>query len=161
MDILLTILALIFAAVGIIGAVAPVLPGPPLSFVALLMLSFCDGNEISTTSIVVTGIIAVIITAVDYVAPIWFTKRAGGTKQGTWGATIGLIIGMFAGPLGVIVGPFLGAYVGELVASTPSEKAFKVACMSFIAFMLTSGLKFAYSAYILVKVVSNGWKIIF
>ena len=161
MDILLLILALICAIIGIIGAVAPVLPGPPLSFAALLMLKFCDGNEISTTSIIVTGIIAGVITILDYVAPVWFTKRSGGSKYGTWGATVGLIIGLFAGLPGIIIGPFLGAYIGEIIAKTPSSKAFNVASMSFIAFMLTSGIKFIYSIYIFVKVVSNGWDIAF
>lgn len=161
MDIFLVILALIFALVGIIGAVAPVLPGPPLSFVALLILKFCDGNDISTTTIIVTAVLAVVITILDYIAPIWLTKKNGGSKYGTWGATIGLIIGLFAGLPGILLGPFLGAYIGELMAKTPSSKALNVACMSFIAFMLTSGIKFIYGIYILVIIISKGWGIIF
>lgn len=161
MDILLLILALLFAIVSIIGAVAPVLPGPPLSFVALLMLMFCDGNDLSNTTIIVAGVVAVIVTILDYIAPVWLTKKTGGSKYGTWGATIGLVIGMFGGLLGILIGPFLGAYIGELIAKTPSSKALKVASMSFVAFMLTSGLKFAYGIYALVLVVSNGWDILF
>ena len=161
MDILLVILALALAIIGIIGAVAPVLPGPPLGFLALLLLKFCSGNDISTTSVILVGIIAGLITIVDYIAPVWLTNTTGGSKQGTLGATIGLIIGMFAGLPGILLGPFLGAYIGEIAAKTPSEKAFKVASMSFVAFMLTSGLKFAYGAYILVKVISYGWEILF
>ena len=161
MNILLLILALLFAIVGIIGAVAPVLPGPPLSFVALLMLMFCDGNDLSNTTIIVAGVVAVVVTILDYVAPVWLTKKTGGSKYGTWGATIGLVVGIFGGLIGVLIGPFLGAYIGELIAKTPSSKALKVASMSFVAFMLTSGLKFAYGVYILVLVVSNGWEILF
>ena len=160
MEYLLVILALLFSLVGIVGAVAPVLPGPPLSFVALLVLVFCDGNDITTTSLVIAGVFAVAITVLDYIAPVWFTKKSGGSKYGTWGATIGLVLGLFLGLPGIIVGPFLGAYIGELIADTPSQKAFKVACMSFVAFMLTSGLKFVYSVYILVMVLVKGWNII-
>ena len=161
MDIILVILALILAIVGIIGAVAPVIPGPPISFVALLLLKLCDGNTVSPTSMIVTGVIAVAITVLDYVAPVWLTKRSGGSKYGTWGATIGLLMGMFAGLPGVLLGPFLGAYIGELAARKSSDKAFKIACMSFVAFMLTSGLKFIYGVSILVMTISKGWDIIF
>ncbi len=160
MEYLFVILALLFALVGIIGAVAPVLPGPPLSFVSLLLLYFCNGHEISTMSLVVAGIFAVVITLLDYIAPVWMTKKSGGSKYGTWGATIGLVFGLFLGLPGIIIGPFLGAYIGEILAETPSQKAFKVACMSFVAFMLTSGIKFAYSVYILFVVFVEGWDII-
>ncbi|MBO7302442.1 MAG: DUF456 domain-containing protein [Bacteroidaceae bacterium] len=159
MDILIVVFALIFAVAGIIGAVAPVLPGPPLSFVALLLLLLCDGSDISTTSLVVAGIFAVVITLLDYIAPVWLTKKSGGSKYGTWGATIGLIIGIFFALPGMLIGPFLGAYIGELMAKTPSDKAFKVACMSFVAFMLTSGIKFVYSICLLVMVVTECWDI--
>lgn len=161
MDILLVILALLFAIVGAIGAVLPGLPGTPISFIALLMLIFCDGNDITTTSIIINGILAVAITALDYVAPVWLTKKSGGSKYGTWGTTIGLVIGMFLGLPGILLGPFLGAYIGELIAKTPSDKAFKVATMSFVAFMLTTGIKAVYGIYILVKTISNGWEILF
>ena len=161
MDILLTIIALLFAIVGAIGAVLPGLTGTPISFIALLMLIFCDGNDITTTSIIINGILAVAITALDYVAPVWLTKRSGGSKYGTWGTTIGLVIGMFLGLPGILLGPFLGAYIGELIAKTPSDKAFKVATMSFVAFMLTTGIKAAYGIYVLAITFSNGWEILF
>lgn len=161
MDILLVIIAVFSAFVGIIGAIAPVIPGPTLSIASLLILKFCDGNDISTTLLVIMVAAAVIVTILDYIAPVWLTKKSGGSKYGTWGATIGLFIGMFAGFLGIILGPFIGAYIGELIAETPSSKAFKVACMSFVAFMLTSGIKLIFSIYILVTVISEGWSILF
>lgn len=161
MDILLIILALIFALIGFIGAILPGLPGTPLSFAAVIMLIFCNGNDITTATVVICGILAAVITLLDYVAPVWFAKKSGGTKYGTWGTTIGLVAGMFLGIPGVILGPFLGAYIGELIAKTPSSKALKVAAMSFVAFMLTTGIKVVYGVYILVITVINGWKILF
>lgn len=110
MDILLVIIAVFSAFVGIIGAIAPVIPGPTLSIASLLILKFCDGNDISTTSLVIMVAVAVIVTILDYIAPVWFTKKSGGSKYGAWGATIGLFIGMFAGFPGIILGPFIGAY---------------------------------------------------
>ncbi len=161
MDTLLLILALLLALIGAIGAVLPGLPGTPVSFIALLLLIFCDGNDITTTALIINGILTVVITALDYVAPVWLTKKSGGSKYGTWGTTIGLVIGMFFGLPGILLGPFLGAYIGELIAKTPSDKAFKVAAMSFVAFMLTTGIKAAYGIYVLVITFSNGWDILF
>lgn len=160
MEYLYIILAIVFAIVGLAGAVLPVLPGPPVGFAALLLLLLCTGNDISTTELVVTGVLAVVITIVDYIAPVWFAKKTGGSKSGTWGATIGLVVGLLVGPLGVIVGPFMGAFIGELLAKTPTEKAFGVAAMTFMAFMLTTGIKLIYGIVVLVMVCSQVWNII-
>ncbi len=145
--------------VGLAGAVLPVLPGTPISFVALLLLLLCDGNDISTAQLVVAGVAALVITVLDYIAPVWFTKKSGGSKAGTFGATVGLLVGFFLGPLGVIVGPFIGALLGERHAGTPSDKAFMVACMTFVAFMLTTGIKLIYGVVILVMILVDAWKI--
>jgi uncharacterized protein YqgC (DUF456 family) len=47
MEYLFIFLAVIFAVTGLLGAVLPVLPGPPIAFLALLMLLLCDGNPLS------------------------------------------------------------------------------------------------------------------
>jgi uncharacterized protein YqgC (DUF456 family) len=160
MEYLFIFLALLLAVIGLIGAVAPVLPGPPVSFAALLMLLLCDGNEISNMQLIVAGVVAAVITLIDYIAPIWFTKKSGGSKAGTVGATLGLVAGLVAGPVGVIVGPFIGAFLGELVADTPWNKALGVAAMTFIAFMLTTGLKMIYGIVVLVMLFAEAWKIL-
>ena len=161
MEYVYTILSSLLAFVGLLGAVLPVLPGPPISFAALLLLLLCDGNDISVLQLVIAGVFAVLITVLDYIAPVWFTKKYGGSKAGMWGATIGLLLGFFAGPLGVIIGPFLGAFLGELYVETPKEKAFEVAGMTFMAFMLTTGMKLIYGVTLFVMTLVKAWHIIF
>ena len=160
MDVLFFILAVICAVVGLIGAIVPALPGPPLSFVGLLLLLLCDGNDIGVASLVITGILAVVITILDYVAPVWFAKKKGGTKSGMWGATIGMLVGLFFGPFGLILGPFIGALVGELIANTPTNKAFTTAFMTFVAFMLVTGMKFIYCLVVLIYIVVEGFRMV-
>lgn len=157
MEYLYIFLSILLSLTGLAGAVLPVLPGPPLSFAALLLLLLCDGIEIGTMQLVIAGLFAVLVTILDYIAPVWFTKKFGGSKYGTRGATIGLFVGLFMGPLGIIICPFLGAFIGELANETPPADAIKVAFMTFAAFMLTTGLKLVYGIYMFVMLLAEAW----
>lgn len=115
MDILLIILGAICLLLGLIGCVAPVLPGVPLSYLGLLLLHWTDRVQFSWQFLAVWGVVVVVIQILDYFIPAWGTKKFGGTKYGVWGSTIGLFVGLFMGPLGIVVGPFIGAVLGELI----------------------------------------------
>ena len=45
MEYFLLILGLLLMIVGIIGSLLPALPGPPISWVGILLLYFCPGME--------------------------------------------------------------------------------------------------------------------
>ena len=160
MDILLIISAVVCAIIGIVGSIVPALPGPPVSFVAYLLLYFCTGCDISFQSLAVYGVLAAIVTVADFVAPVWLTKKSGGSKAATRGATIGLVLALFTGRWGVLVLPFLGALLGELSTGSASTKAVKVASYSFLAFILTTGVKMVYSFVMIAKVVSSAWHVL-
>ncbi len=148
-EIILLVLAYVCAISGLAGSILPILPGPPISYATLIFLYFCDSAEISIWTLVIMGILMVVITILDYVAPAWMTKLEGGSKYSTYGALIGLIVGLiFVGPLGMIFGPFVGAFIGELIAQPSGVKAFRVAFMSLIAFVVTSGIKLLYGMII-------------
>lgn len=137
-------MALVCGAVGLLGAVLPALPGPPVSYLGLLLLLLCDGVEIPTMLLVVTGVMMLVITAVDYILPVWFTQLSGGSKESVRGALVGMVLGLFFLPWGLLIGPFLGAFAGEYIACNRSGKAFQVASASFIAFIVTTLLKLIY-----------------
>lgn len=160
MEYVLVILAFVCAFVGVAGAILPALPGPPLSFAGLVMIALCGDSRIGFVSLLIAGVIAALITVLDYVAPMWITNKKGGSKYAMWGAGIGMIVGLFFGPLGVIAGPFIGAFIGEMLAGTSADKAFNVAFMSFIAFMLTTGIKFIYCMIVIAVIAVEGWKIL-
>jgi uncharacterized protein YqgC (DUF456 family) len=148
MDYFLLVLAILLIITGLLGCVLPVLPGPPFSFLGLLLIHFTRFADFSITFLVIAAVIAVIVTILDYIVPIWGTKKFGGTKAGMWGATIGLIIGMvFLGPLGMILGPLFGAIIGELTQGAKSNVAIKAGLGSFLGFLLGVGLKLAASVY--------------
>ena len=89
--------------------------------------------------------ITVIVSILDYIVPVWGTKKFGGSKYGTRGATVGLIIGLFLGPLGIIVGPLIGAVVGELIFKDDMKYAIRAGFGSLLGFLTGIGLKLAAS----------------
>lgn len=157
MDLFLLVLAIICVIVGVVGSVVPALPGPPVSFVGCLLLFFCSGSNITLSSVLIAAAVATVITIVDFVAPVWLTKKKGGSKAATWGATLGLLLALFTGMWGILILPFVGALLGELSTGTPFDKAIKVASYSFLAFILTTGMKLAYSLVLFSKVICGGW----
>ena len=142
MNYLLIILGAVCILVGIAGSVLPVLPGPPLSFVGLLLLHFTDKYQFSTKFIIIWAAISVAIFLLDQLIPAWGTKKFGGSKQGAWGSVVGLLVGMILlGPPGIIVGPFLGAVVGELLAGKRSSQALRSGIGALLGFLAGTILK--------------------
>lgn len=141
-SILLAIAAGILLLVGFIGTFVPVLPGAPLAWCGLFAAYFSDYCDISIPALIITGLIAILVSVLDNFLPVLMTKKFGGSKAATTGSTIGLIIGFFVGPLGVIFGPFLGVLIGEMIHNEgKTEGTFKAAFGAFIGFLTGTGLK--------------------
>ncbi|MCO4293790.1 DUF456 domain-containing protein [Solitalea sp. MAHUQ-68] len=144
MDIILIALGLLCLILGFLGSFLPALPGPPLSWLALLLLHFTDKVQYDTQFLIVTAIVVLIVGVLDYYIPIYGTKKLGGTQYGQRGATIGLIAGLFLGPLGIIFGPFVGAFVGELVHDNKDfNKALRSGWGAFLGFIAGTVMKMA------------------
>ncbi len=121
--------------VGLIGCFVPILPGPPIAFVGILLLQLCEKPLFSTWALIVWAVFIVFITFLDYWFPIYGTKVFGGSKWGANGALIGMIVGMFVGPIGIFVGAFIGAYIGELLNGNNNSKSLNAALGSFLGFL--------------------------
>ena len=144
MEYFLLITGFVCVLVGILGSFLPVLPGPPISWVGLLLLYLTKAVPNDYWVLGITLAIAVIVAILDYVIPAKGTKRFGGSKYGIWGTNIGLVIGLIAPiPFGVIIGPFVGALIGELIHDSQDHKrAVKAATGSFIGFLASTFMKF-------------------
>lgn len=145
MEYFLLTLAIVLMIIGIIGCLVPVLPGPPLSFAGILVLHFTRFAEYSSNLLIILGAVAAVVTLLDYLVPIWGTKKFGGSKYGVRGATVGLIVGLFFGPPGIIIGPFLGAFIGEMIFKDDFKYALKAGFGSLLGFLAGIGLKLAAS----------------
>ncbi len=161
MNTVIIILAVLAALVGILGSIIPGLPGPPFSWLALLLIHLSDAAQFSTGFLIGTAIAAIVITILDYVVPSWSTKRHGGSKYGVWGCNIGLvisIIGLPFGPqglIGVIFWPFIGALVGELISGKQRQDALRAAWGAFLGFLTGTGLKLAYGVFAIIFVIKE------
>lgn len=146
MDGILLILGLLLMIGGIVGSFVPVLPGPPLSWIGLLLLYFTDAIDFNYWLLGITLVLTIGITILDFVIPAQGTKKFGGSKYGIWGTNIGLVIGIFAPiPFGFIIGPFLGAFIGEMIYnSTDHKRALKAATGSFLGFLASTFANFVF-----------------
>lgn len=155
------IIAVVMLLLGILGSVVPGLPGPPLSWLGILFAHLSDAAQFTPTFLLISAIIAAIITVLDYVVPSWSTKRHGGSKAGVWGCNIGLVVSIVgvpfgpAGLLGVIFWPFIGALVGELFFGRKDDGALRAAWGAFVGFLLGTGLKLVYGIAVAIIVITE------
>lgn len=162
MDWLLAVISVLLLIAGIIGCVLPILPGPPLSFAGMLLMHFTRFAQFDNSTLIIVGIVVGVVQILDYVVPVWGTKKYGGTKYGARGSIIGLLIGMFflppLGPFGIITvlgAPFLGAYVGEIIGGSKKEKALGAAFGTFVGFLAGTFIRVATSVTIAILVIIN------
>ena len=144
MDILLVTLGFLLMIAGVFGSFMPVLPGPSLSWVGLVLLYFTAAVPANYWILGIALLITVVISVLDYVIPAKGTKRFGGSSYGIWGTNIGLVVGILAPiPFGFLIGPFVGALIGELIYDFKDHnRALKAAAGSFIGFLASSFMKF-------------------
>ena len=146
MDTLLSILAVVCGLTGVAGCFLPVLPGPPVAYLGLLLVHWTVYAQFSGEYLALWAVLTGAVTLADYLLPAWITGRLGGSRQATRGAAIGTVAGLFFMPWGLVLGPFAGAFIGEMLHDrTDNARAFRVAFGSFLAFVLGTGLKLVVS----------------
>ena len=161
MDIALVILGFIFMIVGILGSFLPILPGPPLSWVGLLLLNLTKAIPLDWSFLGVTLVIATLILAMDYIIPAIGTKKFGGSKVGMIGTTLGLAVALIFpifGVFGIIIWPFVGAFVGEIINKADKKTALKAAFGSFLGFLTGTFLKFMVAVVYLGLFIARVWE---
>ena len=160
MDIVISILAIVAGIVGILGSILPGLPGTPISWVGLLLLYIwgngtnAAGDPVTTKMLLVWGVVVAVVSVIDYIVAMYFTKLTGGSRHADRGAMLGLILGIIFTPVGMIRGSFLGAFLMELYYNDKgASQALKAAVGSFLGFITGTGLKTIASVLIFIKII--------
>jgi uncharacterized protein len=151
MTTLVIIICIILLVVGLLGCFVPVIPGPPLSYAALLILTAftdfkCDDDFLWQWAAIVVG-----VTIADFWLQVYGVKKFGGTKKAINGTMIGLFLGIIAPiPFGFIVGPFAGAFVGAYMDEKDDMlKVLKIASGALIGFIGGLVLKLTVCVYLI------------
>ncbi|MBW9200123.1 DUF456 domain-containing protein [Bacteroides sp. ET225] len=147
MDILLIILGVICLITAILGTVLPVLPGPPIAYVGMILFHLTGRIQFTPTQLIVWAVLVVLVQVLDYVIPMLGSKYAGGTKWGSWGCVIGTVVGLFFSPWGIVLGPFLGAVAGELLGDKDLKYALKSGLGSLLGFLFGTIVKLMLCGY--------------
>lgn len=156
MEIFYLIIGILFIILGLIGCFIPVLPGPPLAYISLLLLQLGPVVPFTFNFMMVMGIIVAIITAIDYFIPALGAKKWGGSRFGIIGALLGVVVGLFIfPPLGFVIFPFIGAMMGEIINGANTNKALKAAFGTLIGLIFGTMLKFSMSLIIAYYFFSN------
>ena len=154
METIIVILAILAGSIGIAGSILPGLPGTPVSWIGLLLLYIWGPEEMPLKTLIIWGTITVIVSIIDYIVPMWFTKVTGGSKYAERGAIAGLILGIIFTPIGMILGSFLGAFLSEWYYSRKGfGQAMKAAIGSFLGFITGTGIKTIVAVLIMWKII--------
>ncbi|MBP1154352.1 MULTISPECIES: DUF456 domain-containing protein [unclassified Paenibacillus] len=151
------LIILILFAVGMAGAVYPVLPGALAIYAAFFVYGWMIGFEPFGLWfwLIQTTIVAVLMVA-DYAVSALGVKKFGGTRASVIGSTVGLLIGPIVIPVaGLLIGPFLGAVIGELIAGTQLRQAFRAGIGAVVGFF--SGLVVKVALQLLMIILFIVW----
>ena len=128
MDILLIIIGIICLVTGMLGCVLPLLPGPPLAYVGMLLFHLTDRLQFTPVQLVVWAVLVIFV-------------------QVNWGCVIGTVVGLFFPPWGIILGPFFGAVLGELVGDKNLKDALRSGFGSLAGFLFGTVVKLVLCGY--------------
>ena len=152
----LFIIAFVLLFLGLLGSMIPGLPGPPLSYIGILLIHFFTGTQFSTSFLLTWAVIVVLVFLLDYFMQIWGVKKFGGGRKAIIGTFVGLFMGLLFPPLGLFIGPFCGAFIGALLeVRGDNNRALKVAIGSFIGFVTGTILKLVISSVLFYYAIYN------
>ena len=97
---------------GFVGSFLPVLPGPPLTFMGLLLLALvCHfASPLTATLVIIMGMSTMTVLILDQVIPLLGARRYGASKWGIRGSIAGMVVGCFFSPFVVLFGAFFGQW---------------------------------------------------
>ena len=153
MEIVWYLSASLFLILGLAGCFISILPGPILSYLALLFLIPTD-RSLSVTALVLLGVITIAVTVADFIIPTIGAKKFNCSSYGTLGCAIGTLVGaFFLFPIGIIFGPFLGAFIGEVIAKKDVSAALRGGFGAFLGFLAGTLLKVCFCLYTIIVFV--------
>ena len=154
-DVLILSISCLFLILGFIGSLLPIVPGPIMSYIGLLIVHFFTDFKFTNSEIILYAGITCIVFFSDYLLQFVGIKKFGGGKNAVYGTMIGIVVGLFFPPIGLILGPFIGAFLGSLMDNKEQGQAIGIAFGALIGFIFGTLIKLIFSIYIIYLVVEK------
>ena len=157
MDVLLYVIAAVLIAIGLVGAIVPLLPGIPLIFAGIWLIAGVDHYQhLGLWWLVGIAAVGAVGLLVDFLAGALGARRVGASVQAVWGAVLGTLVGIFFGLPGLLLGPFLGALLGELTAGNSVLRSTHVGASAWVGLIFGALVKLVVSLT-MVSLLGAGW----
>jgi uncharacterized protein len=157
MNILLVVIGAVLVAVGLVGAVVPVLPGIPLIFGGIWLIAGVDGyRHLGLWWLIGIAAVGTVGVVLDLLAGALGVKRVGASPQAVSGALLGTLVGLFFGLPGLLFGPFFGALLGELAAGNSVLRSTQVGVSAWIGLIFGTIVKLV-SSLMMVALFGAAW----
>ena len=157
-SVLLAVLGSLLVLAGFAGCILPMLPGPPLAYLALFCVLMDRGwGAYSVLELVLLGVLTAAVTVVDTLLPVMGARKYGASRAGVWLSVVGMVVGIFFfPPFGFLLGAFAGALAGEILSGKGSG-AMRPAWGVFVGTLAGTGLKLGACAVIAWYFVAGVW----
>ncbi|UVI31724.1 DUF456 family protein [Paenibacillus spongiae] len=146
------IIVIALFAIGMAGAIFPILPGALAIYAAFFVYGFfISFSPFGFWFWTIQTLIVAALFIADYAVNAWGVKRFGGSRASVIGSTVGVIVGPFAIPaFGLLLGPLIGAIIGELFAGASFDKSLKVGFGSVVGLFSSMVVKIILQAVMIV-----------
>lgn len=147
--------AALLLILGVAGLIVPVIPGPPLMWVGMLLAARAEQfAHVGQKTLALLFVLMLIAVALDFIAGALGARRFGASGWAVFGAAVGAIIGMFFFPIGLIAGPFIGAVAGEVIAGRNLDAAGRAGIGATIGLLVGTVAKVAIGIVMIAVFVS-------
>jgi hypothetical protein len=131
-------------ALGLIGTVAPGLPGVLLIYGGMLLAAWIDDfTRVGWPTLTLLGALTLLTFITDVLSSLLGAKRVGASRQALIGSVLGGFAGIPFGIVGLLLGPFIGAVVGEFIARRSLDAAARVGVGTWLGLLVGTLAKIA------------------
>ncbi|MBS0422710.1 MAG: DUF456 family protein [Proteobacteria bacterium] len=154
----LNILAALLIAVGLVGAIVPMLPGIPLIFGGIWLIAAVDHfQHLGIGWLLGIAAVGAVGLLMDLIAGALGAKRVGASPRAVWGTLLGTVAGLFFGLPGLLLGPFIGALLGELAAGNSVLRSAHVGASTWLGLIFGTLIKLVASVMMLAMFGAAWW----